>query len=72
MARIKRGGRTERTKWQHTLHDYDGTSSVGATCDKCGFRQGNSIHGDPEKIAQRIADREEREYDEKHAVPAEA
>lgn len=73
MARIRRGGRTDRVKWQHTPHGYEGN---GPVCEKCQMRSGNSIHGDMDKIAEKIAAREEREADERrdarHPIPVDA
>lgn len=41
---------------KHNPHAYEGD---GGPCQKCGLSKGFSVHGDMDKIAQKIADRED-------------
>lgn len=62
MARMQRGKGMNRIRMQHREHAFSGK---GETCDDCGLGKRNSVHGNMNEIAGRIAEREDREFQER-------
>lgn len=45
-------------KAKHNPHPYEGDGK--GPCEKCGLSKGFSVHGDMDKIAEKIAEREDK------------